>query len=39
MKIKTRKIKKWWKNHWDEVMLIVGFSIAFILLLKANGYF
>jgi len=30
---KKKKFKKWWKNHWDEVMLIslVLLAIFFIL--------
>ena len=37
--VKKKKIIKWWKNHWDEVMLIFGIGLAVILLLKANGVF
>ena len=30
-------LKKWWKKHWDEVMLIGGTILGLYLILKANG--
>ena len=37
--VKRRKNQSWFMNHWDEIMLIVGYSISIGLLLKANGVF
>lgn len=32
-------MKNWIKNHWDEIILIVGITSAVLILLKANGVF
>ena len=31
------KFKIWLREHWDEVMVIVGTILGFYLILKANG--
>ena len=33
------KNKSWWKEHWDEVMFIVGIVIALLLMLWGKGFF
>ena len=30
--------KKWWKNHWDEVMLITGFVVAGYFFARGMGW-
>lgn len=39
--VKMAKIlsKKWWKNHWDEALLISCIIGSIYFMLKANGYF
>jgi len=34
---KKSKLNKWWKNHWDEVMLIVGLSAGLLITLRGFG--
>ena len=29
------EIKKWWRNHWDEVMVIIGTLISIIIIVSA----
>jgi len=30
-------MKKWWKKHWDGVLVIAGTILGFYLIFKANG--
>jgi hypothetical protein len=30
-------IKKWFKNHWDEVILVMLISLAILSMLKGMG--
>lgn len=31
------KLEKWWKNHWDETVLILGTTIFILWLLRNLG--
>lgn len=31
--------KKWWKEHWDEVIFVIGIIAAIYYILKGAGYF
>jgi len=33
----SRKTRKWWKNHWDEVALVTGLLFAVLLILIGRG--
>ncbi|MFA6090132.1 MAG: hypothetical protein WC755_09825 [Candidatus Woesearchaeota archaeon] len=35
--IKNQKRKSWWKEHWDEVVLIIGVLLGLYLTLKGLG--
>jgi len=35
---KESKWKKWWKNHWDEVMLVVGTILVIVLIYLGLKY-
>lgn len=35
--IKNQKKKSWWKEHWDEVVLIIGILLGLYLTLKGLG--
>lgn len=37
MKLRN-KFKRFWKRHWDEVMLIGGLFIALLLFLSGIGW-
>ena len=38
MEIKLAESTKiWWKNHWDEVVLVALFALAILSLLKGMG--
>lgn len=36
-KYKTKtKLKRWWKKHWDEVLLLVGTTLGIYFFLRAT---
>lgn len=35
----TKRKKSWWKNHWDDVLLIVFIGLGILLMMWSTGYF
>ena len=35
----NKKLKKFIKNHWDEVAFLIGICASIYFILKGNGYF
>jgi len=35
--IVIKKFKGWWKNHWDEIFIVLILITGVILLLKSQG--
>jgi len=33
------KVKSWWKEHWDEAMLLIFIASALYFMLKGLEYF